>query len=413
MRGVPDLLSRPLLRRQEPAWGSRVPWFAGALAAGWVLIATFALAIIPAMAVWIAGGADGALTDPLRFGARTWLLTHRAGVDVDGATIVFAPFGLTLVAVLLMYRSARWAAHQAGTATPRGMLAVAGPAAVVYASGAILLTVFAAGDDVSATPAVGAAIAGAWATVAFTAGVLHETGFDELWYSRLSVEVKAALAGASAAIAGLLVVGAVLTVLAVVLNSGQIGTLATAVDAGPLGNTVLAAGGAAVTPNLVVWGTAFALGPGFSVGTETVVAPGGVELGMLPAIPALGALPADLPDGVAWAALAGPVAVGVVAGLLVHRRLVAETGEPLSTVVLASGGAAAATAIAVSALAGLSGGSLGGQRLSQLGPVPWEVAAMAFLLVGVPAMITAALMSWRAARADSRSGSDRAEETTG
>jgi hypothetical protein len=118
---------------------------------------------------------------------------------------------------------------------------------------------------------------------------------------------------------------------------------------------------------------------------------------MLPAVPVLGALPADVPGTISWLVLLGPIAVGVLAGLLVHRRLVAHD-EPLSTTVLAAGGTGAAAAIGMSVLAMLSGGSAGAARLSQVGSVPWEVAAMTFLVVGVPAMITATLLHWRGSR---------------
>nr|WP_246211083.1 DUF6350 family protein [Phytoactinopolyspora alkaliphila] len=391
------MLTRPLLRRDEPSWGSRVPWFAAVLASGWVLVATLALGVLPAVAVWISDGADSALTDPLRFGARIWLVAHRIGLDVDGADFVFAPLGMTVVVMLLMYRSARWAAHQAGTATPRAIAAVIVPAVVVYGAGASLLATFATAGDVSSSPLTAGAVAAAWALAGFSLGVLHETGFDEVWLARLSPEVRAALAGGGVAIAGLVLVGAALTVAASVLNAGQIGMLADALDAGSLGTSVLAAGSAAVMPNVIVWAAGFSLGPGFAVGAETVVAPSGVELGMLPAVPVLGALPAEVPGTFAWLVLAGPVAVGVLAGLLVYRRL-AQHQEPLSTMVLAAGGAGAAAAIGMSVLVTLSSGSIGAARLSQVGSVAWEVAAMTFLLVGVPATITATVLRWRSTR---------------
>ncbi|NDL58465.1 cell division protein PerM [Phytoactinopolyspora mesophila] len=391
---VPDLLTRPLLRREDPAWGTRVPWFASVLASGWVLVATLAMSALPGVAVWISDGADGPLSGPLRFGARLWLLSHRVGLDVDGAGFVFVPLGLTILFVLLMYRSGRWAAHQAGTATPKGIVMVVGPAVGLYAIGAGLLAAFASSGGVSSSPFEAAGWAGLWALGGFAVGVLHETGFDEVWLGRIAPEVRAALAGSAAAVAGLVLFGATLLVMSAAANSAQIGMLADALDAGPVGNIALALGGGAVVPNAMIWAASFALGPGFVVGTETVVAPAGVELGMVPALPVLGALPADLPGAVIWAVLAGPVAAGILAGVLVQRRLRPHE-EPMSIVILAAGGAGAAAALGMSVLALLSGGSVGAARLSEVGPVPWEVAAMTFVAVGVPCMITAALLAWR------------------
>ncbi|WP_166356413.1 cell division protein PerM [Phytoactinopolyspora limicola] len=406
---VPDLLTRPLLRREEPAWGSRVPWFAAVLASGWVLIATLAMCALPAVSVWMADGADGSLGDPLRFGARLWLLSHRVELVVDGTGFELAPLGLTIVFVLLMYRSGRWAAHQAGTATPRGVVLVVAPAVAVYTVGAGLLAVVASADDVSVAPLPAVAWAACWAAVGCALGVLHETGFDEVWLVRIAPEVRAALAAAGVAVAALVVVGAALLTLALVVNSSQIGVLAEALEAGAVGNSVLALGGAAVIPNAVIWAASFSLGPGFVVGVDTVVAPGGVELGMVPALPVLGALPAQPPGTLVWAVLAGPVLAGVLAGLVVHRRL-ASQNEPPATLVLAAGGAGAAAALAMSVLALLSGGSAGAVRLSVIGPVPWEVAAMTFLAVGIPAMITVAVLEWSRSRSQAGSGSAEAPD---
>src|SRR5690606_28151544 len=110
---VADLLTRPLLRRDEPAWGSRVPWLAASVAAGWALIAGFAMSVLPGVAVWLSEGASQPLSDPPRCGARVWLAAHRIGLDVDGAGFTIAPLGLTIAFVLLLHRSARGAAHSA------------------------------------------------------------------------------------------------------------------------------------------------------------------------------------------------------------------------------------------------------------------------------------------------------------
>src|ERR687897_3336632 len=56
---VTDLLARPLLRRDEPAWGSRVPWLAGGLAAAWALVAGVAPGGVPRRVVGGGGGGGG------------------------------------------------------------------------------------------------------------------------------------------------------------------------------------------------------------------------------------------------------------------------------------------------------------------------------------------------------------------
>jgi hypothetical protein len=154
---------------------------------------------------------------------------------------------------------------------------------------------------------------------------------------------------------------------------------------------LLALAGAALVPNAAVWAATFALGPGFAVGAGTAVGPGGVELGIVPALPALGALPADGPGAVAWLVLLGPVAIGVLTGVVVHRR---SQGGPKRVVadVLA---AAAFAAGVMAALALLSGGSAGAGRLAVVGPVPWHVALATFVEVGLPATVVTALLRRR------------------
>lgn len=406
-----DLLTRPLLRRDEPAWGSRVPWLAAMVAAAWALVAGFALCVLPGVAVWIAEGAVGPLGDPLRFGSRVWLTAHGAGLELEVGSFTLAPLGLTLLFVLLLHRSARWAAHSAGVATTRGAGAVVVPAVVTYAVGAGTIAALSATADAASRPLEAVLWAVLWSGAAVTTGVAHESGLLADWWWRVPPLMRAALAGAAAAVAGMVCVGAVLMGVSLVAHAGRTGDLATALDTGPLGATLLVVGCALIVPNLVVWSAAFALGPGFAVGTATSVAPGGVTLGLVPAIPVLGALPSSVPGSLTWLVVAGPVLAGVLAGLLVHRRLgpvhvevddLEDDGDSSAPAAVAwgpavgvAGGAGAIAAVAMAVLALLSGGSAGADRLAVVGPVPWEVAAATFGLVGVPAVLVVLVLRFR------------------
>jgi hypothetical protein len=117
-----------------------------------------------------------------------------------------------------------------------------------------------------------------------------------------------------------------------------------------------------------------------------------VELGIVPALPALAAVPADAPGSWGWLVLAGPIGVGVLTGAGIRRLSasgrVGMVGEAF--------GAAATAAMVMAGLATLSGGSVGAARMSVVGPVPWEPALATFLVVGIPAMIVAALRGRRA-----------------
>lgn len=167
-------------------------------------------------------------------------------------------------------------------------------------------------------------------------------------------------------------------------HADRIGEIGAALDPGPLGTAVLALLGAALTPNAAVWAAAYALGPGFAVGTGTSVAPTGVDVGMVPALPALGALPASTGGLLGWSVLLGPLAAGVVAALLVDR--LAPYGRWWRVVPHAVGGAAVA-ALGMAALAGLSGGSVGTGRLVEVGPDQAWVALTTLGQVGAVAVL--------------------------
>jgi hypothetical protein len=144
-------------------------------------------------------------------------------------------------------------------------------------------------------------------------------------------------------------------------------------------------------PNAALWAATFALGPGFAVGAGTTVGPGGVDLGLVPALPALGALPADVPAPAGWLVVAGPLAVGIVTGIVLHRR----SADGRGRVVIHALSAAAVAAFSMAVLALLSGGSAGAARLAVIGPVPWQVALATLLEIGLPAMLVAATLSRR------------------
>jgi hypothetical protein len=383
---VTDLLTRPFLRRVEPAWGSRVAWLAGVLAAAWALVAGLAVAALPATLVWVDEGAGAPVGDPVRFGVQVWLAGHRVGLHVDGAEFRLAPLGLTVVIALLLYRAARWAAHAAGVSTAAGAVAVVLPAAVLYSGGAGALAVWATTGQVSAEPRTAAALAGAVAVLAVGAGVGYEAGFTDRLSGRRPV-----LRAAAVAVAGLFAVGSLLVAGSAVGNSGRIGAVAEALHPDLPGALALALLGAALVPNAAIWAAGYALGPGFALGAGTSVAPGAVELGIVPAVPALAALPTETHGWPGWLVLAGPVLVGVLTGVVTHRfcsggvwRTVAETAA-----------AAAVAGVAMAGLALLSGGSAGAARMSVIGPLPWETALATFLEVGVPAGLVVAVLGRR------------------
>lgn len=164
---------------------------------------------------------------------------------------------------------------------------------------------------------------------------------------------------------------AVLTTVALVLGYGQVIALYESVQAGVIGGIALTAAQLALLPTLVIWAASWLIGPGFAIGAGSTVSPIAVTLGPLPAVPVLGALPAE-PSALGFATLLVPVLAAFVAGIAVRPRLVARLGDaslPLWSLA-AAGAAAVVAAIAAAFLAFVAAGAAGPGRLAVVGPDP-------------------------------------------
>ena len=160
----------------------------------------------------------------------------------------------------------------------------------------------------------------------------------------------------------------------------------------------------ALLPNAVVWAMAYGLGPGFLLGTGTVVGPlsaGGTS--GLPPFPLLAALPAEGADGpAAWlAAGTVPLAAGVTLGCCVACAAVPVPGSRKGAVgwrstAAAAGLAACACGAVVALLASCAGGALGTHAMASFGP-DWRFTGLAAVawaaLAGAPSAV--AVRAWR------------------
>jgi hypothetical protein len=383
------LLTRPLLRRPGPQAGARVSWLAAAGAAGWSAVAGLALLGLPVLLVWLTAGAAAPVAEPLRLAGLIWLGSHRVGVEVAGAWWQLAPWGLTLLPLLLLHRAGRWAAHGAGVATARSAAALTGAVAGGYATAAAAVAGLVGVGAWETVPAAAAVLAGIVAAAGAGLGVAQEAGLLQPAAQRVPRFLRPSIHAGLGALATLVAGGGLLVALSAVLHTERIAEIGAALDPGVLGAVVLALLGAALAPNAAVWAAAYALGPGFAVGTGTTVAPTGVEVGMVPALPALGALPASTGGLLGWGVLLLPLTAGVVAALLVDR--LAPYG-PWWRAVPHAVGSGAVTAVGIAGLAGLSGGSVGTGRLVHVGPdQAWVALATLAEVGGVAALVVVAL----------------------
>jgi len=165
--------------------------------------------------------------------------------------------------------------------------------------------------------------------------------------------------------------------------------------AGPVGTVLLVLLQIGYVPNAVIWGMAFAIGPGFAFGAGTVVAPPGSALGQLPAVPLLAALPpgvhASMPAWLAPLVLALPYLAGGTGGWLLIRMAPTLSLEAAPLWGMACG---AITGVLTGILAAFAGGPLGDGRLAVVGPSGWAVGAVAAFELGIAAAISAGVSNF-------------------
>ncbi len=203
--------------------------------------------------------------------------------------------------------------------------------------------------------------------------------------------VGPALRAGTAITAMLLMVSSFTIAVLIALNWIEITRLYESVQVSVLGAIVLTAGQLAILPNIIIYGAAWLTGVGFSIGTGSLISPLGSQVGPLPAVPLLGALPVGKLEF-------GMIAIGVVLlaafiATLMIRRSADEIRFEFATAWSAAISLGASIALVASAQLGLLGliasGGAGPGRLSEIGVNPWILMLVSFVEVFVVATLAA------------------------
>lgn len=208
------------------------------------------------------------------------------------------------------------------------------------------------------------------------------TWLDE-WQPQILSGVTAALRGGLSAAGVVIATASVLVGIVVVLSYAQIIALYEGLQAGALGGFALTLAQIAFIPNLVLWAVSWLVGPGFAIGTGSSVSPLATNLGPIPAVPVLGALPTG-DSAFAFIGILVPVIAGFLAGALLHRQ---KSASSLPRTLAIGAGMGLAAGAALGLLAWASAGSAGPGRLVTIGPDPWQVALWAALEIGIAAIL--------------------------
>ncbi|QJY46549.1 DUF6350 family protein [Pseudonocardia broussonetiae] len=366
------------------------------------VIVSYALLVPAAAAVVLTGGADVSLDSAFAAAIPLWLAAHLIPLALGGHPLSVLPLLPTLLVVGVVATGAGWAVRRLGgrwrTDAGTVLATFAGAHSAVAVLGSALLP---RATEVAAAPWAALVSSGLVAGGAATLGVVRVCGRPG--DRRVPPWAGDALRTGAFALTGLVALGALALLGSLLLGAPAVGgayaDLAPDLGAG-VGLTLLAL---AYLPNAVVGGVSWVLGPGFSVGSASV-SPFGVSPGEPSVFPLFAALPDGPPPVWALLALAGPIAVGVLTGVVARR-----SGEHAMPV---AGVAVTGTAAVVGLLGALAGGRLAAGPYDPV-RIPAELLVPSvLLLVGVPALLVVFLNQGRGPGEDPYEYEDDEESQT-
>ncbi|KRF13166.1 cell division protein PerM [Nocardioides sp. Soil796] len=349
------------------------------------------------------GGIHGAPRDALRAGGLGWLMGHGSGVTVQGVAITAVPLGLTLLFGVVVWRfGLRLGEQVAGHGPDADALsdgdrdwtvpAATGLFAATYVVVAVFTAVLCGTGDLS--PDLNAVML--W-SLALTCGVggtgvAIGSGRASIWLSLAPPAVRASLHAAWSVVLAFLVAAAGVFVVALALDFGAAMNVMSQLHLDTGDGLMFVVLVLTVVPNAVIFSGAYLLGPGFLVGTGTLVSPSLVAIGPVPMFPLLAALP-DTGPTPAWtpALIVLPVLCAAAGVVRSHRHSPTAAWDEgaLRGVV---GGVLAGLLFGL--LAAVAGGAVGPGRMTDVGPLVSEVLWHGIVSLGAGGLLGGLLATW-------------------
>jgi len=197
---------------------------------------------------------------------------------------------------------------------------------------------------------------------------------------------------AGTAITAMLVMVSAFTIAVLIgLNWIDITRLYESVQVSVLGAMVLTAGQLAILPNIIIYGAAWFTGVGFSIGTGSLISPLGSQVGPLPAVPILGALPVGKLE-FGMVAIAAVLLAAFIATIMIRKsadEIRFEFATAWSAAVSLGLSIALVTSLQLGFLGLIASGGAGPGRLSEVGINPWLLMLVSFCEVFVVATLAA------------------------
>jgi len=384
-RAAPRTEPRPARR---PVGRARL-LVAAPVAAAWAAGVSF----LPVFGLVVLGAAgSGSSSGPaFRLSLSIWLLGHGVPLVTPDQRVSLVPLAITTLAAWRIARAGLHAGRAIGAhrhRTVRPAAAAAAAVALPYAGLGWVAGSFARTPAIAVSPTRAALTLGAFALAVATLGALAGHGGLRERVAALPVPAVDAVRTGIIAVLLVLAAGAATAGVALALRGPEATDLLGSYRAGVLGQAGITVVCLAYAPNLAVWTASYLLGPGFAVGAGTLVSPGAVTVGPLPALPVLAGLPSGPATGFAAALIAVPVLAALAAGwLLARRRMRGAAGVDWSGLLVAAAGSGPVAGLLMALAALVSGGGLGTGRLAILGPVSWRVGLFTAGAVAIGALL--------------------------
>lgn len=372
-----------------------------------------AIAVLAAMsAVWATKGfGDMEFSSVAAMSAHLWLLIHGVPLDLAAAfgasagTMTLVPLGLSILPLLLCYRSGRRLARAS----------YEGEFLIPVLSGSVTYALISSAMYGWASPhpqplqalnaalvPLGIVVAGLmWGGYREARSLSRMVGVDTAeqisqmsQYSRWAGSYAwAVVRAAVVAFVALIGLGAVLLGIGILAGWSQIVATYQELHAGAVGDTAVTLLQLGFLPNLVIYAIAWSTGAGFSFGAGTSVGLTSSDAGTLPMLPILGAVPESL-GTFGLVGLLVPLAAGAIAGWWFLREGEDHLDEWVALKVPFRPLSALISAVALGVVTGIltsfgalwlgwiSYGSLGIGRFTEVGAEPLTFAAHTALTVG-------------------------------
>ncbi|MEY2900838.1 MAG: hypothetical protein RL247_1004 [Actinomycetota bacterium] len=195
---------------------------------------------------------------------------------------------------------------------------------------------------------------------------------------------RTGLVSGATAVLGMVTVSAIVVAALLLLSFAPVISLYESLQPGIWGIITLSIGQLALLPTAIVWATTWLVGPGFALGTGALVSPLGTTLQAAPALPLLGIIPQEVPQGAVMVVMV-PVIVALLAGFFSASRLSPSSSgklwidtdllsQPVMRAVMAAILAGLTSAGGGAVLAALTSGAAGPGRFANVGADPGQVA---------------------------------------